>query len=122
MVCYSRFTGHHSHPASSSTKHALIDLNHILLFIACISPLIMLAQTWRRGGLYRGWRLASFAVLVVNAIAWLVKPDTAGVVGGGAWLALLALPAIGLRKAAELASQQHFKPAARLSRSLRLLH
>ena len=27
----------------------MIDLNHILLFIACISPLVMLAQTLRRG-------------------------------------------------------------------------
>jgi rhomboid protease GluP len=100
----------------------LLDLNHILLFVACISPLVLLAQTWRRGGLYRGWRLAAFAVLLVNALAWLVKPDTAGFVGGGAWLALLVVPAIGLRKAAELASRQRYRPAARLSHSLRLLH
>jgi rhomboid protease GluP len=100
----------------------VLDLNHILLFVACISPLVLLAQTWRRGGLYRGWRLAAFAVLFVNAVAWSVKPDAAGFVGGGAWLALLALPALGLRKAAELASRQRFGPAARLSRVLRLFH
>jgi len=40
----------------------VIDLNHILLFIACISPLVMLGQTLRRGGLFRAWRLASLAV------------------------------------------------------------
>ena len=122
MVCYSPFTDHDSHPASSSTKRALIDLNHILLFIACISPLVMLAQTLRRGGLYRPWRLASFAILLVTGVAWLVNSSTAGFVGGGAWLALLLLPAAGVRKVSELASHQCYAAARRLSRPLRFLH
>jgi len=100
----------------------VIDLNHILLFIACISPLVMLAQTLRRGGLYRAWRLASFAVLLVTGIAWLVNPAIAGFVGGGAWLALLLLPAVGIRKISELAIQQRYAAAGRLSSSLRYLH
>jgi rhomboid protease GluP len=100
----------------------MIDLNHILLFIACISPLVMLAQTLRRGGLYRPWRLASFAVLLVTGAAWWMNPDTAGFVGGGAWLALLVVPAAGLRKISELAIQQRYHPARQLSRALRLLH
>ena len=100
----------------------MIDLSHILLFIACISPLVLLAQTLRLGGLYRAWRLASFAVLLVTGVAWLVEPDTAGFVGGGAWLALLLVPAIGLRKAAEFSSQQRYGLARRLSRGLFLLH
>src|SRR4051794_38214309 len=82
----------------------------------------MLAQTLRRGGLYRPWRLASFAVLLVTGAAWLVNSNTAGFVGGGAWLALLLLPSAGLRKVSELASQQRYAPARRLSRPLRLLH
>ena len=100
----------------------MIDLNHILLFIACISPLVMLAQTFRRGGLYRSWRLASFAVLIVTAVAWLLNPDTAGFVGGGGWLALLLVPAVGIRKISELASQQRYRAARRLGRPLRFLH
>src|SRR5256714_10083514 len=100
----------------------VIDLNHILLFIACISPLAMLAQTLRRGGLYRAWRLASFAVLAVTGAAWLVNPNTAGFVGAGAWLALLLLPAVGVRKVSELASHQRYGAARRLSRPLRFLH
>ncbi|MFL6520121.1 MAG: rhomboid family intramembrane serine protease [Chthoniobacterales bacterium] len=100
----------------------MIDLNHILLFIACLSPLVMLAQTLRRGGLYRPWRLASFAVLLVTGAAWLVNPNTAGFVGGGAWVALLLLPSVGLRKVSELASQQRYAAARRLSQPLRLLH
>lgn len=100
----------------------MLDLNHILLFIACVSPLILLGQTWRRGGLDRGWRLAAFAVLIVTGIAWIVRPDTAGFIGGGAWFALLLLPAIGLRKTAELSITQRFASARRLTRLLRLLH
>ncbi|MFN2623146.1 MAG: rhomboid family intramembrane serine protease [Chthoniobacterales bacterium] len=100
----------------------MIDLNHILLFIACISPLVMLAQTLRRGGLYRAWRLASFAVLLVTGIAWLINPDIAGFVGGGAWLALFLVPAVGIRKISELAIQQRYATARRLSRPLRYLH
>ena len=61
----------------------VMDLNHILLFIACVSPLVLLAQAWRRGGLNRAWRLAAFAVLAVTGVSWLLEPDTAGFVGGG---------------------------------------
>src|ERR1051326_8746040 len=100
----------------------MIDLNHILLFIACISPLVMLAQTLRRGGLYRPWRLASFAVLIVTGVAWWVNAETAGFLGAGAWIALLLLPVIGIRKVSELASQQRYGTARRFSRPLRFLH
>ena len=121
MVCYSPVTDHYSNSASSNST-SVIDLNHILLFIACISPLVMLAQTLRRGGLYRPWRLASFAVLLVCGVAWLVNPNTAGFVGGGAWLALLLLPSAGLRKVSELANHQRYAAARRLSTPLRFLH
>jgi rhomboid protease GluP len=100
----------------------MIDLNHILLFIACISPLVMLGQTLRRGGLFRAWRLASLAVLLVTGGAWLINADTAGFVGGGAWLALLLVPAIGIRKVSELAVQQRYGWARRWAGPLRLLH
>jgi rhomboid protease GluP len=100
----------------------VLDLNHILLFIACISPLLLLAQTWRRGGLNRGWRLAAFAVLVVTGAAWILRPDTAGFVGGGAWFVLLVAPLFGLRKTAELVAQQRYASAGRLARALRFLH
>jgi rhomboid protease GluP len=100
----------------------VLDLNHILLFLACVSPLVLLGQTWRRGGLDRGWRLAAFAVLIVTGVSWIVRPATAGFIGGGAWFALLLLPAVGLRKTAELAVTQRFASARRLARLLRLLH
>jgi rhomboid protease GluP len=100
----------------------LIDLNHILLFIACLAPLVMLAQTFRHGGLFRAWRLAALAVLLVTGGAWLFNRDSAGFVGGGAWLALLLVPAIGLRKIAELSSQERYGAARRWTTALRLLH
>jgi rhomboid protease GluP len=100
----------------------VLDLNHILLFIACVSPLVLLAQTWKRGGLNRGWRMAAFAVLVVAGVSWIVKPDMAGYIGGGAWLALMLVPSLGLRKAAELVAQQRYASAWRLARLLRFLH
>jgi hypothetical protein len=76
----------------------MISLNHILLFIACFSPLVMLGQTLRRGGLYRPWRIASFAVLLVTAGAWLVNDDTAGFVGGGAGWPCSSCPLSGFAK------------------------
>ena len=82
----------------------------------------MLGQTLRRGGLFRPWRLASLAVLLVTAGAWLINADTAGFVGGGAWLALLLVPAVGIRKVAELASQQQYSWARCWARPLRFLH
>jgi rhomboid protease GluP len=100
----------------------VLDLNHIFLFIACLSPLVVLAQTWRRGGLNRGWRLAAFAVLFVTGVSWMVSPETAGFVGGGAWLVLLLLPTIGLRKASELGAQHRYAAARRLVRALRFVH
>ncbi|MEY2563484.1 MAG: hypothetical protein QOH88_1677 [Verrucomicrobiota bacterium] len=100
----------------------MIDLNHIFLFIACVSPLVLLSQTWRAGGLNRGWRIAAVAVLIVTAVSWIVKPDLAGFVGGGAWLVLILAPSLGLRKAAELVAQQRYASAARLARLIRFLH
>jgi rhomboid protease GluP len=100
----------------------VLDFNHILLFIACVSSLMLLAQTWRLGGLNRGWRIAAFAVLLVTGATWILKPDAAGFVGGGAWFALLLVPLVGLRKAAELVAQQRYASAWRLVRALRFLH
>ena len=44
----------------------------------------------------RAWRFAAFAVLLITGISWFVQPDTAGFVGGSAWLMLIVLPSIML--------------------------
>lgn len=123
----SPITIHTPHPRKRCNSPAhrittLIDLNHIFLFIACISPLILLGQTLRRSGSFRAWRIASIAVLLVTASAWLIHRDTAGFVGGGAWLALLFVPAIGLKKIAQLASHERYTAARRWTLLMRLLH
>ena len=100
----------------------MLDLNRILFFIACLSPIVVLARTARRAVLNRTWRLAAIAVLIVTALAGLIAPRQAGYIGGGAWFVLLFLPAVGLRKAAELAAEERFANARRIVSSLRFLH
>jgi membrane associated rhomboid family serine protease len=99
-----------------------VDLNHIFLFLAVISPLVVLARTWRPGAQHPGWRIAALVVLVITAIAWFLVPSAAGYIGGLAWIALLFLPAIGLRKMTELAAQADYKSATKLGEILQILH
>ena len=99
-----------------------MDLNHILLFVAVISPLLVLARAWRPGGILRGWRIAAIIVLATTGAAWLFFREYAGYVGGGAWFALLFLPAVGLRKASQLAAQGRYESARRLTAVLQFLH
>ena len=99
-----------------------MDLNHILLFLAVISPLVVLARTWRPRTQHHGWRIAALVVLAITAIAWFLVPSGAGYIGGLAWIALLFLPAIGLRKMTELAAQADYKSAAKLGEILQILH
>jgi membrane associated rhomboid family serine protease len=102
--------------------YRVIDLNHILLFIAVISPLAVLARAWRPGTPYRGWRLAAGVVLTTTALAWIFFRDHAGYIGGAAWFALLFLPAVGMRRITELAARQRYKSARKLATALQLLH
>ena len=62
-----------------------VDLNHIFLFLAVISPLLVLARGWRPGAPYHGWRIAAIVVLGVTAVAWILAPRTAGYIGGLVW-------------------------------------
>jgi len=100
----------------------MVDLNHIFIFLAVISSLLVLARAWRPGGMYRGWRVAALVVLAITGASWLLFREQAGYIGGGAWFALLFLPAIGLRKASDLAAQGHYEAARRLATVLQILH
>ncbi len=99
-----------------------MDLNHIFLFLAVVSPLLVLARAWRPGGPYRGWRVAALVVLAITGIGWILFRGAAGYIGGGAWFALLFLPAIGLRKMTEFAAQGDYKSARKLGVALQILH
>jgi membrane associated rhomboid family serine protease len=99
-----------------------VELNHILLFLAVLSPVLVLARASRPGAPHHGWRIAALVVLAVTGVAWILAPIAAGYVGGLAWIALLFLPAIGLRKMTELAAQGDYKSAAKLGTILQILH
>ena len=99
-----------------------MDLNHIFLFLALISPLIVLARAWRPGVPYRGWRIAAIVVLIITAAAWIFVPRAAGYIGGLAWIVLLFLPAIGLRKMTELAARGDYRSAGKLGTILQIVH
>jgi membrane associated rhomboid family serine protease len=99
-----------------------VDLNRILLFVAVISPLLVLAKAWRPGEIYRGWRVAAAIVLAITGLAWIFARNAAGFIGGGAWFALLFIPAVGLRKMTELAAQQRYTAARRLAIVLQIFH
>ena len=99
-----------------------MNLNHIFLFLAIVSPLLVLARAWRPSSPYHSWRLAALVVLAVTAVAWLLWPGVSGYVGGAAWFLLLFLPAIGWRKITQLAAQGDYKSAERLGAALQILH
>jgi membrane associated rhomboid family serine protease len=99
-----------------------MNLNHIFLFLAIVSPLLVLARAWRPSAPYHSWRLAALVVLAFTTVAWLLWPDVSGYVGGAAWFLLLFLPAIGLRKIAQLAAHGDYESAARLGATLQILH
>jgi len=46
-----------------------LDLNHIFLFIAVTTPLLVLARAWRPEGIFRGWRIAAVIVLAITGVA-----------------------------------------------------
>jgi membrane associated rhomboid family serine protease len=99
----------------------MLDLNHILLFVATVSPALLLVQTWR-GAANPHWRKAALSVLVVTAIAWLLARGQAGFIGAGAWFFLLFLPATTMRKSLELAQRGNVRGARRLVALLRFMH
>jgi membrane associated rhomboid family serine protease len=99
-----------------------VNLNHILLFLAAISSLLVLARAWRPSAPYHGWRIAALVVLGMTGLAWLFWRSAAGYVGGAAWFVLLFVPAIGLRKMTELAAQRDYRSARKLGTALQILH
>ena len=101
----------------------MIDLNHILLFIAVVSPVILLARIARlRNRWNDGWSIAAVVVLLGCAAAWLIAPAIAGFVGGILWCLLLLLPSLAERKIEDLLLAQRFADARRLAVVRRVFH
>jgi membrane associated rhomboid family serine protease len=106
---------------SSVAAIGIVNLNHIFLFLAVISSLLVLARAWRPSSPYGGWRIAALTVLAITSIAWLLWRGAAGYIGGGAWFVLLFLPAIGSRKMTELTAQRNYRSARKLGAALLIL-
>ncbi len=100
----------------------MLDYNRLLLFLAVLSPLVVLLRTARRGPQNRGWQAAGVGVLLVTAVAWAIAPAFAGYIGGVVWLLFLFLPAVGLRKEGELVVAERYAFARRIVSLLRWLH
>ena len=82
-----------------------VDLNHIFLFLAVVSSLLVLARAWRPGQRVSWLAYRCTSCAGNNRVSLVFLPSAAGYIGGFAWFALLLLPAIGLRKMTELAAQ-----------------
>ncbi len=100
-----------------------MDLNHIFLFLAVISSLLVLARAWRPSAVAAAtWRVPALIVLAITGVAWLFWRDATGYFGGCAWFFLLFLPAIGLRKITDLAMQGNYRSARKLGAVIQILH
>jgi len=106
----------------SSAEITVLNLNHILLFVAVISPLLVLARAWRPSAPYHSWRIGALIVLAGTGIAWFFWRAAAGYIAGSIWFLLLFIPAIGLRKMTDLATQGKYQSARRLGAALQILH
>lgn len=101
----------------------MIDLNHILLFLAAVSPLILLVRIARlRNPRNRGWLIASLIVLAVCAFAWAIIPSLAGFFGGAAWICLLLFPPFAEHAIAQALIEQRPGRARRLAVVRHVLH
>ncbi len=99
-----------------------MDLNHILLFIALFSPVILIVRSHRVAQLNRALRNASFAVLIVTGVSWFLFPRQAGFIGGGVWFTLLLVPAFVSHRLADLALRERFTAARWLASFLSIIH
>ncbi|MGH7939381.1 MAG: hypothetical protein ACRD5Z_19375, partial [Bryobacteraceae bacterium] len=101
----------------------MLDLNHILLFVAIASPVILVARLVRlRSARPAGWMTAALTVLVATGIFWLLLPRVAGYVGGTLWALLLLGPALAERKIASLLLDKRYGAARQVAIVRRVLH
>jgi rhomboid protease GluP len=101
----------------------MIDLNHILLFVAFVSPIVLLVRLRRSPARsQRGWQTAAGLVLAITGGTYLAAPGQAGFFGGVAWFFLLLVPITGQRKLESLISRGHLRTARVIATALSFLH
>ncbi|HEY5036157.1 MAG TPA: rhomboid family intramembrane serine protease [Chthoniobacterales bacterium] len=101
----------------------MIDLNHILLFIAVASAVILLARLVRLGSARPpGWMAASIIVLLVSGGGYFFWPAGAGYLGGIFWALLLLAPSLAERRIESLLLEKRYRSARHLAIVRRILH
>lgn len=106
-----------------SAGQSVIDLNHILLFIAVVSPLVLLARLARlHRPQHAGWATAAIIVLAGAGVSWLFAATIAGYVSGTLWCLLLLVPSVADRKIDDLLLERRLGNARRLAVVRRILH
>ncbi len=101
----------------------MLDLNHILLFVAIVSPLILLVRIARlRNPRNRGWRIAASIVLAACVVGWWLVPYLAGYIGGIFWCLLLVIPSLAERGIDTALRGQRFARARQIATLRRILH
>ncbi len=106
----------------STAGSLLIDLNHILLFLALASPIVLLARVARQSPRPVGWTTAALLVLGGTGLSWLLIPGRAGFAGGALWGALLFLPSLAEKKIRLLVLEKRYGRARQLALVRRFLH
>ena len=66
--------------------------------------------------------MVSSGILAVLAVSFLLVPDLAGWISGGAWGVLVLTPLLGFTQVNRLFYQERYRPARRLALCLRWLH
>lgn len=99
-----------------------MDLNHLLIWLVCISctaNLVRGLQHYRTAG---GWVVVSSLILGFTLALWLRQPQTAGLLSAAVWVIFVVLPLISFRRTQVLAAQYRFQAAARCAYLGRLFH
>ncbi|MEY2492178.1 MAG: hypothetical protein QOH24_1129 [Verrucomicrobiota bacterium] len=93
-------------PVCETRRRRAMELQHIFLFTAVASSLLIVLQSFRSNA--SAPRAAALIVLLISAIAWLIVRPIAGYIAGIIWCGLLLLPAI-LRHRARAAADPFYR-------------
>lgn len=99
-----------------------MDWNYIFLWIAASSCVVNLVHAARASPPLRGWLFVSGGILFTAAILFWLRPQIAGYVAGGLWLAFILVPALLQRRVHRLIVRQSYPAARQLAGIARWLH
>lgn len=100
-----------------------MSLNYILIWMVIFSAVTVTIQTFRLGlARFKSWFLVMQLILLITGALVLLRPQIAGYVGGGLWLAFFLTPFLVIRTINRAIIRQDFSQADFLARLLFFLH